>query len=479
MKKPNILFAIADDASHFGIYGHSFVKTPNIDWVAKQGVIFENAFTSNPKCAPSRATILTGKYTWELEDGCNHFGYFPKGFEVYPDLLENAGYFVGYTGKPWGPGDYEHYGRSRNPVGNEYKAKKLSPPENSHISSCDYAENFRDFLNDKKDEDSFCFWYGGIEPHRSYSYQEGIRGGKNLDEIDSIPPYWPNTEEVKTDMLDYAYEIEWFDSHLGKMIDILKEKGEYENTLIIVTSDNGCPFPRVKGQMYEQDFHLPMVACWGDVCTGGRKVSDLISFTDLAPTFLDVGGAEIPEEMTGKSFKDILTSDKSGLIDSERVVTYFGREKHDLGRENDLGYPVRCIRDTNYLYIKNFAPERWPAGNPETGYTNCDSSPTKEVILDLNEKGESFYYNLAFGKRPKEEMYDIISDPECMINLALNKEFDDLRAKMEQDLMGFLVKTKDPRVCIESDYFEKFLYVGNGNHSWKDYVEGTFRKQKY
>ena len=475
-QRPNILFALADDASHFGVYGHDFVRTPNIDRIATEGVIFENAFTTNPKCAPSRASILTGRYTWQNEEACNHFCYFPDKFNLLPDVLDDHGYFTGYTGKGWKPGDYKRSGLKRNPAGNEYNEFELTPPENTRIWSVDYAKNFEHFLSQKPDDMPFYFWYGASEPHRPYSFGEGIRAGKALRDIDKVPPYWPDCDEVRIDMVDYAYEIEWFDAQLGRMISKLDEIGELDNTLVVVTSDNGCSFPRVKGQMYEQDFHLPMVAQWkAKTKNGGRRIKDLVSFTDIAPTFLEAAGIPPCSTMTGRSFFDVFTTDKQGQIHPDRTVTYFGREKHDIGRENDVGYPVRCIRDHKYLYIRNFEPDRWPAGNPETGYTNCDYSPTKRKVLELNEQGVPYYYNLAFAKRPLEELYDIQEDPECLNNLALKAEYDELKRSMWKQLEGFLIETKDPRLTISPDYFDKMETILDGTSaSWKAYEEGRW-----
>jgi len=262
VKRPNILFAIADDASHFSAYGHRFVNTPGFDRVAREGVLFENAFTVNPKCAPSRACILTGMHTWQLEEACNHFGVFPSKFQVFPDLLEAAGYFVGFTGKGWAPGDYAAGGFERNPAGPEFSGRTLDPPS-STISKKDYAGNFADFLSERPDDQPFCFWYGGHEPHRRYEEGEGIRNGKRIEDVE-VPEYWPDTDVVRSDILDYAFETEWFDSQLNEMLELLEANGELDNTIVVVTSDNGMPFPRVKGQMYEDDFHLPLAVRWGD-----------------------------------------------------------------------------------------------------------------------------------------------------------------------------------------------------------------------
>ncbi|MHB1483607.1 MAG: sulfatase family protein [Saccharofermentanales bacterium] len=479
MKRPNILFALADDASHFGIYGHAFVSTPNIDKLAQEGILFTNAFTANPKCAPSRASILTGMHPWQLEEACNHYGIFPAKFPVYPDLLESAGYWTGYTGKGWAPGDFIRGGFKRNPAGNAYNSVSLIPPENSLISRCDYHGNFLDFLSKKPSESPFCFWYGCLEPHRHYNPGEGIRAGKKLEDIDYIPSYLPDNDVVRSDFLDYASEIDWFDLQLGKIIDTLKETGEYENTLIIVTSDNGCPFPRIKGQMYEQDFHLPLVACWKNMTEGGRVIDDHVNFIDFAPTFLEAARVTVPETVTGRSFIDIFKTNKSGVVDKERCVSFFGREKHDVGRKGDVGYPVRCLRNDKYLYIRNFEPERWPAGDPETWFPNCDGSPTKKEVLRLYAEGDVVSFQYCFGRRDLEELYDITADPECMKNLACEDEYLEIRQSMWKQLENELIRTNDPRISGNGDIFDRYEYTGPDDTSFKAYEEGRFKIQPW
>ncbi len=480
-KRPNILFAIADDASHFGCYGHSFVKTPHCDRVAREGVRFNNMFTTNPKCAPSRASIVTGMHTWQLKEACNHWNVFPgpDEFDVYPDLLMDAGYHVGHTGKGWGPGDFERRGRQYNPAGPEYNNKFLTPPEGSKIAPDDYAANFEDFLDQRPDGKPFCFWYGGREPHRHYEPGEGMRHGKTLDEITQIPPYWPQEEVVKRDMLDYAFEIEWFDMHLGKMLKKLEAIGELDNTLVIVTSDNGAPFPRVKGNMYDDDFRLPFVAMWKDRVKPDRRIDDLCSFTDIAPTFIEISGARKPDGIAGKSLMDVLLADGSGKVTDDRTRAWMGRERHDVGREGDVGYPVRCLRTDKYLYVRNFKPELWPACNPETGFPGCDGSPTKDRILEMHEQGDDYYFTLSFGKRPLEELYDVQHDEYCMTNLADRPEYAELKGRLWAELESTLKETGDPRIFGKGDVFDTYEYVHNEGHSWKRYLDGTFEKQKH
>ncbi|MEM1296696.1 MAG: sulfatase-like hydrolase/transferase, partial [Verrucomicrobiota bacterium] len=226
-ERPNILFCIADDASweHFGAYGCSWVDTPGFDRVAKSGILFNRAYTPNAKCAPSRASILTGRNSWQLKEAANHMNFFPSEFLGFMEALENGGYKIGNTGKGWGPGlapDAE--GKERQLTGPDFEKFKTPPPAKS-MSSIDYATNFTAFLNDREGEEPFCFWYGATEPHRAYEFGASLRvGGKTLDQIDRVPKMWPDNEIVRTDMLDYAFEIEHFDRHLARMLTTLEER---------------------------------------------------------------------------------------------------------------------------------------------------------------------------------------------------------------------------------------------------------------
>lgn len=475
--RPNILFAIADDASHLGSCGNSFLRTPACDRVAREGVLFRNAFTTNPKCAPSRACILTGRHTWQLQEACNHFGVFPATYPVYPDRLEQAGYHVGHTGKGWAPGDFQAGGFARNPAGPEYNARTLIPPA-EHISNKDYAANFREFLGARPAGAPFCFWYGGYEPHRKYQAGVGQESGKQLSDA-PIPAYLPDDDIVRSDLLDYAYEIEWFDRHLGLMLEALEEAGELDNTIVVVTSDNGMPFPRVKGQIYDDDYHLPLAVRWKDGCQGGRIIDDFISFIDFAPTFLTAAGVAPHAQISGRSFLEILRSDADGQVDPARDHVLVGKERHDVGREGDKGYPVRAIRTADFLYVRNFKPDRWPAGNPETGFTNIDSSPTKSLILKQRDRGDTKYYQLAMGKRPAEELYDMRVDTECMRNLADDPARATGKAELWARLKQALEEQGDPRIFGKGELFDTYEYVGKGAHSWKARVEGWGEPQSY
>jgi N-sulfoglucosamine sulfohydrolase len=466
-RRPNILFAIADDWSygHAGVYGCTWVRTPAFDRVAREGVLFKNAFTNNPKCSPCRASLLTGRNTWQLDEACNHFGVFPARWAVYPDLLERAGYHVGFTGKGWGPGDFRAGGFKRNPAGPAYGRYKSAPPHRN-VSSVDYARNFGDFLTNRKAGQPFCFWYGGTEPHRDYEEGAGRRSGKDPKAV-KLPSYYPDSDLIRSDMLDYAVEVEWFDTHLGRMIGLLEQAGELDDTIIVVTSDHGMPFPRVKGQIYEQGVHLPWAVRWGSRAGKGRVVDDFINVRDLAPTFLEAAGVAIPETVTGRSFLDVLVSGKSGRVDSTRDRVLLGKERHDLGRPLDQGYPVRAIRTTEYLYILNYEPDRWPVGNPETGYRNCDDGPTKTFILSRFDA----FYRLCFGKRPREELYRVGDDADCVKNLAEDPGLRAVKQKLREEMEAALRREGDPRAVGRGEIFDTYEYVGSSVHSYDRWLK--------
>jgi len=467
-KRPNILFCIADDASypHMGAYGCSWAKTPAFDRVAKQGVLFTRAYTPNAKCAPSRSCIITGRNSWQLEEAANHWCDFPARFKTYPEALGDNGYFTGYTAKGWAPGNPGKIdGKRRRLLGKGYNQRKAKPPTKG-ISNMDYAANFSDFLSNRPAGKPFCFWYGSTEPHRRYEYGSSVeKGGKNTEHLDKVPGFWPDNDVVRTDMLDYAYEIEHFDDHLGRMLKILEEKGELENTMVVVTSDNGMPFPRVKGQEYEYSNHMPLAIMWKDgIKNPGRTVDDFVSFIDFAPTFLDIANITRSnsgmEKIEGKTLTNILRSNKNGIVEKRRDHVLIGKERHDVGRPDDRGYPIRGIFKGEYLYVRNFEIDRWPAGNPETGYLNTDGSPTKtEVLNDRRTKGKSKYWDLSFGKRPPEELYQISADPECMVNLAENSKYRKIRKALRKQLDTELKQQADPRMFGKGHIFDEYEYV--------------------
>ena len=226
------------------------------------------------------------------------------------------------------------------------------------------------------------------------------------------------------------------------------------------------PFPRVKGQIYEYGFHLPLAVRWGGK-RPGRTVRDFINVRDFAPTILQLVGVEAPDSMTGRSFVDVLEPDRSGWVDRNRNRMLIGKERHDLGRPNNWGYPVRAIRTPEYLYVRNFKPDRWPAGNPETGYRNCDASPTKSSILRSFDSS----YRMSFGKRPAEELYRVDRDPDCVRNLAGDPSHSETKKSLRAELDMRLKQDGDPRVLGQAWVFDTYKYTGQRRHAYSTWLE--------
>jgi len=461
--RPNILFCLADDWSwpHASIAGDKVVKTPTFDRVARQGVLFENAFVSSPSCTPSRGAILTGQWHWRLEEGGNLCGSLQAKFAVYPDLLEEAGYHVGFTRKGWAPGRVEVGGRTRNPAGPQYKS-------------------FEEFMRTRPEGKPFCFWFGSQDPHRAYKWQSGINSGMKLEYVE-VPACFPDSEEVRTDICDYYWEVQRFDTEVGELLKMLEDSGRLDNTLVVISGDNGLPFPRCKSNLYDTGTNVPLAVRWPAAVKGCRVVEDFISLADLAPTFLEAAGLKPPAEMTARSFMDILTSGESGRVDARRDHVLTGKERHVPGQENDMGgYPMRAIRTHDFLYIHNFKPDRWPSGCPagysqpvdidvskprgtKFGYADTDASPTKSYILKHRDDPKvRRLFELAFAKRPAEELYDLQKDPGQLNNVAGKPEYARVKEKLAATLMDELKATKDPRVLGKGDMFDQYPYYGGG-----------------
>jgi len=451
-RRPNILFCIADDWSwpFASIAGDKVVKTPTFDRIAREGVLFKNAFVTAPSCTPSRGAIVTGQWHWRLEEGGNLWSTLPAKFEVYPDLLEKAGYHVGITRKGWGPGDFKPGGRTRNPAGTTYK-------------------DFNAFLAARPEGAPFCFWFGSNDPHRGYEWESGVKSGMKIEDV-KVPAYLPDSETVRKDLCDYFWEIQRFDREVGEILQTLADQGEIENTLVVMTGDNGLPFPRAKSNLYDAGTRVPLAMRWPARIKSGRVVEDLVSLQDLAPTFLQAAGRDVPAAMTGHSLLGHLTSERSGRLDPTRDHVLVGKERHAWVRKGGLGYPCRGLRTYDYLYIRNFQPDRWPAGDPADGaepysstrtYGDIDDGPTKAYLLEhRDDPAVRRLFELAVAKRPAEELYDLHKDPDQLHNVAADPTYARVKEDLAARLMTELKATRDPRVIGNGDVFDTYPYYG-------------------
>ncbi len=432
-RQPNFLILMSDNHSwnHVGVYGDPVVRTPNIDRIAGQGVRFTNAYCPSPSCTPARAAMLTGQDIWRLEEGANLWGTLPAKFTTYTSLLEQAGYLVGYEGKGWGPGDYQAGGWTRNPGGDKY-------------------ESFEEFYNERERSQPFCYWFSSRDPHRPYRRDGGAKAGIDLEAI-PVPPYLPDHPDVRRDIADYYAEIEHFDGEVGGHLQLLSEFGQLDNTVIIVASDNGWQMPRGLANLYDFGTRLPLIVSMPGETAAARVVDDFVSLADFAPTILELAGLAAPAEMTAKSFAPILHAEASGTIDPERNFVVTARERHAFVRQGGPGYPGRALRTAEYLYIRNYRPELWPAGDPPL-FGDVDAhmlhypSPSKMLLLtSRDDPAIRPLFELAFAKRPAEELYDLAKDPDQMNNVAGDPAYRQAKQELAGQLSEYLERTGDPR----------------------------------
>ncbi|MDX1925580.1 MAG: sulfatase [Pirellulaceae bacterium] len=525
-KRPNILFVFADDWGRFAsayakIDGpgtlNDLVQTPNFDRIANEGVLFRRAFVSAPSCTPCRSALLSGQHFWRTGRASILRGAVWDGSQpAFPLLLNKSGYHIGESYKVWSPGTpgdapfgagkfaYEKAGGRFNNFSETVTklVAKGTPIESAKQQLYDeVAKNFDTFLSQRNSDAPFCYWFGPTNVHRKW-----MKGsGKALWNLDGellkgkLPPFLPDVPEVREDLADYFGEIAALDHALGLHLKRLEELGELENTLIVVSGDHGAPgFPHGKCNLYDFGVGVSLAMRLGSAVGGpkggvnaGRVVDDLVSLTDLAPTFLELAGLPIPERMTGKSLLKILQSEQAGQVDPSRSAVFFGRERHvENARADYMPYPQRAIRTADHLYIINFHPERWPLGDPynldsdkpptateltevtRASLPDEDAGPTKAWLVGVrNDSQWKSHFDLAYGKRPREELYDLKADPQQVNNVASNPAYADIRAQLEKRLLHELMSTGDPRMIDNGKFYETPPMAGPVNDA-----EGAARR---
>lgn len=501
-ERPNILFCFADD---WGRYASAYakidgkpspndiVKTPHIDRIARDGVLFRNAFVNAPSCTPCRSSLLSGRYFFNTGRGAILVGaVWDSNIPSWPLLLKNAGYHVGETYKVWSPGTpndapfgagqfaYEKAGGQYNNFSeNVTKMVRDGMPAEDAKQKL-YAEvtgNFDAFLAARSKDQPFCYWFGPTLVHRLWEKGSGkALWGIEPDSLQGkLPKFLPDVPEVREDFADYLGEIQAFDAGVGLLLKRLEETGELDNTLVVVSGDHGAPgFPGGKCNLYDFGVAVTLaVRCPGH--PGGRVVDDFVNLMDLAPTFLEAAGTDLPAGMNGRSLVTILKSEKSGLVDPNRTWNISGRERHvGSAREENRPYPQRCLRTKDYLYIRNFAPDRWPLGSPlsvtetsapeadalanntRVAFADMDASPTKAwLVAHRNDPAWKWHYDYAFGKRPAEELYDLRRDPDQTKNVAADPAYATTKTELGERLIKTLTEVGDPRITGDGQTFER------------------------
>jgi len=504
--KPNILFCFADD---WGRYASIFakleknpslnqdVKTPNIDRVAREGALFRNAFVNAPSCTPSRSSLLSGRYFFNTGRGAIlREARWDSSIPSFPLLLKDSGYHIGETYKVWSPGlpvdapfgagnhAYEKAGNLPNNFSEnvtEMLGKGATLAEAHEKIFSQVRDNFDAFLADRKAGQPFLYFFGATTTHRRW-----IKGsGKALWGIEpdslkgKLPAFLPDVPEIREDVADYLGEVQAWDAYVGLLLKRLEEIGELEKTLVVVSGDHGMPgVTNGKCSLYDFGTGVALMVRVPGI-RGGRVIDDMVSLPDLAPTFLEASGVKPPAGLNSRSLWGLLQSGKSGQVDKTRTWVLIGRERHVAeARANFQPYPQRALRTKEFLYIRNFAPDRWPMGDPKKvttteapsaqeleenthiAFADFDASPTKAwLVAHRNDPKWTRHYEYAFGKRPAEELYDIRKDPQQMKNLAADPAYAKQRSKLSDQMMKILKDAADPRVGNDPQNWERTLFV--------------------
>ena len=508
--KPNILFAFADDwgryarayAEHEGANSlNELIETPNFDRIAREGALFTNALVPAPSCTPCRSSILAGQYFWQTGLGAILQGaVWDETIPTFPLELEaKGGYFVGYQYKVWSPGRtlnapigaartrFEPAGRNFNQFSHWVTANAEDlGVDGAKEALCDETrQNFRAFLDARPDGAPFCYWWGPTNTHRTWERGSGkALWGIEPDELTGrLPAFLPDVHDIREDAADYLGECQAVDKGLGVIVEELRARGELDNTLLVVSGDHGIPgMPRAKCNLYDIGCEVALAVRWPGRVEPERIVTDFVNLMDFGPTFCEAGGIDVPATMTGRTLMPVLTDTRSGQIDPERDYVVTGRERHVGGaREGYLPYPQRSLRTRDFIYIVNFEPDRWPMGDPKglddpnttapdfetlaydtfVAYADLDASPTKAWMIHHREDHDvEPLYELAFGKRPREELYDLNEDPHYMSNVADDPAYANVRSQLEGRLIDVLRVQDDPRLMEQPCRYEFEPYAG-------------------
>jgi uncharacterized sulfatase len=345
-------------------------------------------------------------------------------------------------------------GRDADPAGRQYSKIRFKKPGDG-LNPVDYASNFQAFLDERPADAPFYFWIGTTEPHQPHGRDNHTKLGVDLADI-RVPAFLPDTPGVRMHRANYLYEVRYADDVLGKALKILEDLGELENTLVVVTSDNGTPTPRAKATVYDWGVRMPFAAMWPARAPAGRTVEDFVNLIDIAPTFLEAAGVPAPAGMSGRSFLNVLTSSAAGLVDSSRVSTAAGLEWH--GRT----FARRMIRDARYQYIVNYtnAPPPWTEGakpKPDSEFPrSAQIRDVSSLIADHpDHPAIRPYVSLHANPPPPEELFDCDVDPCQMTNLVGRADLAPVLDRLRAALRTYQLKTGDPRATGDMALFER------------------------
>jgi len=498
-ERPNILFLFADDLGRYAsAYAdperpspNDLIETPVFDRIAEQGALFTNAFVSAPSCTPCRGAVYTGRHFFRNGSSSQLHNPWSKGVpdpfaEVagMPMVLEKGGYHIGWSLK-WHTraeligGKRNHYAKHGKDINNYSQLVSAADDKEAEKRRIlkQVRANFVDFLDAREEGQPFFYSFNPTNTHRSWVAGSGkALWGIDPDELEGrMPPFLPDVPVVREDLADYLGEAMAFDAACGVILDELEKRGESDDTLICISGDHGAPgFPAGKCNVRDFGARVLLAMRMPGKIAAGRTVEVPVSLIDLAPSFLAAAGMESPDDPDGENLLPALA--EGGGDSMLRGWALIGREVHVReGRPGGLPYPVRALRTPEHLYVLNFKPERWPMGAPKAitdehtpsrdelirntriGFADIDGGPTKAWMVEERRRSElEEFTDIAWGKRPREELYILAEDPYQMDNVAMDPEHAGTRKRLSEKLMAELEASDDPRL---DDAFDRSPYL--------------------
>lgn len=437
--RPNLLVILSDDhcVPHLGCYGNSEIKTPNIDKFATEAMRFDRYYVMCPQCVPSRATLMTGRSPIGIQ--MTRFSApLPAEVKTYPEHLRIAGYFAGVAGRNYHLDGVAQVPESRA-VFEKHQLQTFSKRLDfvkTATGSKAILEQYREFLDAVPKGKPFFLQLCFNDPHRPLD-EKAIANPHDPAKL-KLPAHYPDTKLVREDFARYYDEIARFDRDVGDVLAELARRGLAENTLVVVSGDNGASQFRGKGTLYEFGIHVPLLVRWPGKVKSKTHSADLISGEDLAPTLLDAAGLTPPKEMTGRSFLKVL----QGEAHEGRKYVFAERGAHGSGLPTgsapfDLG---RCVVSKRHKLIYNVL---W-----QIPYQPVDfiATPMWKELEEMNKAGKlsAELSKLYFAPtRPMFELYDLEADPAEMKNLAGTSDVAAVEKELKTALQEWMILERD------------------------------------
>lgn len=424
-EKPNFIIIIGDDISwnDLGCYGHPTVKSPNIDKLASEGIVYTNTYLTASSCSPSRCSIMAGRYPHNTGAAELHTPL-PQGMPTLGGALKKAGYYTVSSGK-W------HMGPNAKADFDVVDDKEVG--NGGH-------KNWVKMLQERPKDKPFFMWFAALDAHRAWHADDF--GTPHDPDNSVIPPYLVDAPGTRQDLASYYNEIQRLDHYTGLVMNELQKQGVSENTLIIFMADNGMPFPRAKTRVYDSGMKTPFVMSWPKgIRTQGALSNSMISVIDIAPTFLELAGVDAGPTFQGLSFARTIQNPAA----EHRQYVFAEHNWHDYEAHE------RMVRTKNFMYVVNNRP-----GLPNQGPADSNGSPSYEDLKKVRDEGKlsAAQADVFLTPRPHEELFDCMLDPDQMSNIASNEKYRDVLDDLRGIIQQWIVETGDdvPNDLTESAY---------------------------